>query len=277
MAHTQYSLSEIMNQQIIEQLLYVSNATYGKDWVSVFHSHSFAELFYVVDGSGLFCTESAEIPIQKDHLILINPNVLHTEKSSASNPLTYMVLGIDNLKFEFSSSQYDSCQIHDFSRHREKTLWIMNMMMEEMRQKHKNHEQICQHLLSVLLFRILRVTEDTFSFATAKEIPGECEFLKNYLDQNYREPLTLDVLAEASHLNKYYLSHIFTKTFGISPINYLLERRILHSKDLLKATDFSVTLVAHMTGFSSANYFSQSFKKHTGVTPLAYRKKHANF
>ncbi|MCI8292354.1 MAG: AraC family transcriptional regulator, partial [Hespellia sp.] len=41
MAHTQYSLSEIMNQQIIEQLLYVSNATYGKDWVSVFHSHSF--------------------------------------------------------------------------------------------------------------------------------------------------------------------------------------------------------------------------------------------
>ena len=50
--------------------------------------------------------------------------------------------------------------------------------------------------------------------------------------------------------------------------------RIIHSKELLKNSDYSITQIAHMTGFSSSNYFSQSFKKYTGVTPNRYRKNH---
>lgn len=274
MAHIQYSLTDLYNQQPLERLLYISSATYGNDWISMFHSHSFAELFYVQDGHGYFCTESEEVPIGKDSLILINPNIRHTEKSSRTHPLTYIVLGIDNLHFQFQGSEYGAYRVYDFQKHSDACLPLMQMMLDEARGRRSSSELICQHFLSILLLKILRISGDQFTPYSSKNIPGECETIKYYIDTHYQENITLDILAEVSHLNKFYLSHIFNKAFGISPITYLLERRILHSKELLKTTDFSITQIAHTTGFSSANYFSQSFKRYTGLTPAAYRKNH---
>lgn len=274
MAHIQYSITDLHNQEPLERLLYISSATYGKDWISMFHSHSFAELFYILDGEGYFCTESEEVPIKKDSLILINPNIRHTEKSSKTHPLKYIVLGIDNLHFEFSGTDYGAYRIYDFQKHRECCLSLMQMMLDEARGQRISSELICQYLMSILLLKILRISGDKFTPYSAKNIPGECETIKHYVDTHYQENITLDNLAEVSHLNKFYLSHMFSKAFGISPITYLLERRILHSKELLKSTDFSITQIAHTTGFSSSNYFSQSFKRYTGLTPAAYRKKY---
>lgn len=275
MAHVQYSITDLYDQPPLEQLLYASSATYGADWISMFHSHSFSELFFVVDGEGEFCTEETTVPLHKDMLIIINPNVRHTEKSSVKKPLTYIVLGIDNLQFEFSNSTgIGSSCIYDFHNYHSKIIPILTMILEELKSKQESHSQICQHLLSILLFRIRRITGDSFSSFSNKNIPGECQNIKYYIDSHYQEDLTLDSLAAIAHLNKFYFSHIFSDAYGISPINYLLERRILRSKDLLKNSDFSITQIASVAGFSSPNYFSQAFKKSTGFTPRAYRMKY---
>ena len=84
--------------------------------------------------------------------------------------------------------------------------------------------------------------------------------------------ITLDTLAEVSHLNKYYMVHAFTRQFGCSPINYLCEVRIKASKELLATTDYSITEVAQSSGFSSQSYFAQCFLKHCRMTASAYRK-----
>ena len=54
-----------------------------------------------------------------------------------------------------------------------------------------------------------------------------------YLDTNYREDISLDLLAEIAHINKYYLAHTFQREYGISPITYLNRRRIEESKHML--------------------------------------------
>lgn len=274
MAHIQYSIKNIYNQQPLERLLYISSAAYGKDWISMFHTHSFTELFYVIDGEGYFCTEAEEVRIHKDSFVIINPNVRHTEKSSNEKALTYIVLGIDNLKFEFNSPTSSNFQVYNFGEHRNELLTILQTMLAEVKQKKDNYEQICQHYFMVFLLKMLRITDEHFSFASSKDVPTECETTKEYIDSHYQDTITLDTLASISHLNKFYLTHIFSKAYGISPINYLLERRILHSKELLKNSDFSITQIAHVTGFSSSNYFSQSFKKYTGMTPKGYRLKY---
>ena len=273
MAHVQYSMAEVYNRQPLERLLYISSSSYGKDWISLLHTHSFAELFYVVEGSGYFCTESHQFPICKDTLIIINLNVKHTEKSSTDKPLVYIALGIENLRFQFFSDTLD-CHIYDFQNHRSSILPLLQTMLDEVKHKKSSYEQICQHYFMIFLLRTQRITGDSFSLAAPKDIPAECEFVKEYIDTHYQDSLTLDSLAELSHLNKFYLSHMFSKAYETSPINYLLERRILNSKELLKNSDYSITQIAHMTGFSSSNYFSQSFKKYAGVTPNLYRKKH---
>ena len=273
MAHTQYPITNEYNPLPPERLLYVSSASYGKDWISILHSHSFAELFYVVTGEGFFCTESGQHPIQKGSLILINPNVRHTEKSTTPQALTYITLGVELLKFQFHDTNADF-YIYDFSPYTGIILPILNTMLDEVKQKKNSYDLICQNYLSILLLKISRITKDEFAITTSRDLPAECEVIKNYIDRHSQEPLTLDMLADISHLNKFYLSHIFSKAYGISPINYLLERRILHSKELLKSSDFSITQIAHLSGFSSPNYFSQSFKKYTGVTPKSYRQKY---
>ena len=82
----------------------------------------------------------------------------------------------------------------------------------------------------------------------------------------------LEQLSEEAHINKYYLSHAFKREYGISPINYLISRRINESKYLLTETDLSMSQIAQLLGFSSLSYFSQSFRKTQGVSPMEFRQ-----
>lgn len=273
MAHIQYEIHSRDKSVQNENLLYISKTSDNGDWPSTLHAHSFAELFYVTGGEGFFCAGSKEIPIHKDSLILINPNFRHTEKSKKNKALNYIVLGIDNIHFHFSDPG-DYYETYDFGRQSKEITPLLHMMLEEARQKQQDSDKICCYYLNALLLKIFRITGGNYTPYSARSLPAECEQLKDYIDNNYKENLSLDQLAGLTHLNKYYLSHIFSKAYGISPIGYLLERRILNSENLLKNTDYSITQIADMTGFSSANYFSQTFKKYTGKTASAYRKQY---
>ena len=69
------------------KLLYVSTAKFGGDWNSLLHSHTFVELFYVVGGQGKFRINDFMLPVSANDLVLINPNVEHTEVSYNASPL----------------------------------------------------------------------------------------------------------------------------------------------------------------------------------------------
>ncbi|MDL2301861.1 AraC family transcriptional regulator [Lachnospiraceae bacterium OttesenSCG-928-D06] len=275
MAHTQYPITEVYRQNPVERLLYISLAQYGTDWVSIFHSHSFSELFYVLEGEGFFCSEQERIPLKSDSLIIINPNIRHTEISSKENPLRYIVLGIDNLQFQFKKEEISThYNVFDMYLHKNILLSLLQPMLTEVRQENESYEQICQHYLTILLLKITRITGDKLACFTPLDIPSECKYIKEFIDSNYHSEISLSSLALLTHQNKFYLSHMFTEAYGIAPITYLLERRILHSKNLLRNSDYSITSIAQMTGFSSSNYFTQSFKKNTGLTPRQYRVKY---
>ncbi|MFR8708042.1 MAG: cupin domain-containing protein [Subdoligranulum sp.] len=66
---------------------------YSGDWPSIPHSHSYAELFYIVDGEGQFQINDRLFPVRAHQLVVVNPNVIHTEVSFESHPLEYIVLG----------------------------------------------------------------------------------------------------------------------------------------------------------------------------------------
>ena len=74
------------------------------------------------------------------------------------------------------------------------------------------------------------------------------------------------------HMNKFYLSHAFKREYGISPINYMISRRIDESKYLLAETDLSLSQIAQMLGFSSPSYFSQVFHRTQSVSPKEFRQ-----
>ena len=251
-------------------LLNASSSRYEGDWPSIPHSHAFTELFYVRDGQGEFLLEDEIYPISKDDLIIVNPHINHTEISRGNPPLSYFTVGVDGLSFSFN----DQKEYRIFNCRKKKTdlLFYFNALFQELDNQSDGYEKICMHMLNILILQLQRITDSPFELITTQHPSKECAHIKRYLDSNYGENISLDHLSAISHLNKYYLSHEFTKYYGISPMNYLSRKRIEVCKELLENTDYGISDIAHLTGFSSQSYLSQSFRKSCGITAGTYRK-----
>lgn len=96
--------------------------------------------------------------------------------------------------------------------------------------------------------------------------------IKEYLDENYTERITLDALSEKFYINKYYLLEIFKQQYGMGINEYLIHMRITKSKRLLRFTDKTIEEIAYECGMNSLHYFSRVFKKVEGITPSEYRR-----
>lgn len=123
--------------------------------------------------------------------------------------------------------------------------------------------------LLVMLTQESRVTEEEIGFDRGIR---DMTSIKQHLDRNYQEKISLDQLAEMFYVNKFYLTRIFKKQYGVSIVNYLTQVRITHAKQLLRFTDMPIEAVSQECGMSDANYFSRVFRKVEGTSPGEFRK-----
>lgn len=96
---------------------------------------------------------------------------------------------------------------------------------------------------------------------------------KEYIEKNYSDTVTLEDIARHCHLSPIYLHKIFKEAFGISPHDYLMNKRLDTAKNLLLASNYSMVEIALMCGFTSQSYFSYVFKKHIGDTPNRFKAR----
>src|SRR5579872_2159591 len=89
----------------------------------------------------------------------------------------------------------------------------------------------------------------------------------DYMCHNLREDISLALLAQVSGLSVSRLSHLFRQQFGTSPQGFLEQQRIRRAKQLLELTPRTIQDVAVEVGYNSPFYFSQRFKRHTGLSP----------
>jgi AraC-like DNA-binding protein len=94
---------------------------------------------------------------------------------------------------------------------------------------------------------------------------------KDLADARYFEALSVADLAAAAHLSPAYFSRQFKRTFGESPHQYLLTRRLERAAALLRSSDWPVTDICFAVGATSLGSFTTSFRRIFGQTPLAYR------
>ncbi len=98
------------------------------------------------------------------------------------------------------------------------------------------------------------------------------ERIKKFIDDNLREPLTVEDICKNFFINRQQLYSLFNESFHTSVKRYILEKKIAQAKRLLATTEYSVTEIAERLGFGDYNNFIQRFKKEVGATPLQYRK-----
>lgn len=274
MSHIHYAFNLMKEKQPQEQLKLrnVASAKYGGDWHSTPHAHNYTELFYIIGGDGQFQIDDERFPVRAHQLVIVNSNIIHTELSYEAHPLEYIVLGIEGLEISIPGTNEGRYCIYTFPA-ANKVLNCMQNILREMQEREREHQMACQAYMDLLVVQLMRNTGTSMTQVSGNSPTNrQCATIRRYIDNHYKEQLTLDLLAAEANVNKYYLAHAYKQTYGISPINYMIARRIQEGKRLLAETDLSLSQISGILGFSSASYFSQSFRKAEGISPVEYRK-----
>lgn len=275
MANNRYSINENNLDNINCKLIYVTTAKYDADWHSTIHFHHFTEIFYVIRGKGSFIVEDEKFDVKEDDLVIVNPNISHTEVSDDGAPLEYIAVGIEGITFStlVKNEELGNYFLANYENFKHEILFYLKTLVHEVQNKDDFYEPLCQNLIEVFIINVIRRANKKIAVSSTKKMNKECAYIKQYIDQHYQENITLDDLAKLTFMNKYYLVHAFKKYIGMSPINYVISKRIEEAQSLLETTSYSVSQISDLVGFSSQSYFSQIFKKTTGHTPFEIRKR----
>ena len=102
-------------------------------------------------------------------------------------------------------------------------------------------------------------------------LPVRVERVRQYIQEHFCEEISLESIAAACGMSKYYLCHVFKENMGVSVFNYLIWLRMEEARRLLATTTLKVSQVGSRVGYADPNYFITAFKKQEGVTPTEYR------
>lgn len=93
------------------------------------------------------------------------------------------------------------------------------------------------------------------------------------LEREFTRAWTIDQMCRMAHMSRSSFLRSFRRALGQAPVEFLIERRLDAARRMLRDTDRPVTEVALDCGFGDSNYFARLFRKMTGVTPSAFRRR----
>jgi AraC-like DNA-binding protein len=99
------------------------------------------------------------------------------------------------------------------------------------------------------------------------------ERVKEFVSQQYSEPISLSAAARVAGIEEKYFSTFFHAKVGVRFRDWLSHVRITRAQELMSARNHSITRVAHAVGFGDLRTFQRTFKKCTGMTPLEFKHR----
>ena len=112
-----------------------------------------------------------------------------------------------------------------------------------------------------------------------KHVPRQLTALKDmlhFIQVHYDDKISLEEIADAGHVCKSSCNEIFHHYLQQSPIACLIDHRLRKSAELLEQTDLTVLEISTASGFSSASYFTKTFRERFGLSPREYRRRRGN-
>ena len=133
-----------------------------------------------------------------------------------------------------------------------------------------SHQDLLTYLREFLLrlhaFSSLALTKGSFSFSA---IWSEIIL---YIDHHIEEKINLDMMAQFANQDKFAFAKNFKAKFGMSPINYVLMKKVFKAKTYI-LPETELTQLAYQFNFSDQAHFSKTFKRFVGVSPLEYKRQ----
>ena len=273
MAHEHFYVKRSERESLVQpELIYTGLLEDAPNWFNIQHSHDFCEILYVAGGAGEAILEGKKFRLAPGDLVVVNPGTLHEERSDAKAPLRLIFLAIRDFAVPglpagcLSQEKY---RVLSCGEYRYKMDIYLRELLQETSSQIEFYQEISQGLVSALLVLVMRLIRINPEDEAA--LSQECQKIKEYLDQNFTSPITLDSRSETVYISKHYLSHLFKEQTGVSPIKYLTSKRMEKACELLSETELPVSEVSKAVGYENPLYFSQVFKRIYGISPVKYR------
>lgn len=275
----------------------------GKGRLVKHHWHDEAEILYFSGGKFRLEVNMEAFLVESECLFFLNPGELHSimSETSESHWEDAVVFSTDILSFD----SCDEAQIHLIKPMQKGKLLFPRCIMPEhpafvpVRNAFldimRSFGQMAQenslavdsslvtddltsqlYIKSSLLYIIATLSGSRLFVPTERNLDKRVESIKTaltYIRENYREKIYIADLAGQVNLNEQYFCRLFKKAIGSSPIEYINEYRIKQARRLLEESDLPVTEVCMECGYNNLGNFLREFRRHSGTTPLQYRKR----
>ena len=260
-------------------------AYYRKDWLGYDmapHAHNRAEIMYVISGRCVIRLPGRETALRKGEFILLDAMAPHGLLVAADAPCRMM-----NIEFSMERKAAvlplgQLCRRHPalkrllaeprhsvVLRDTEDVYGALRRLINSLDESGEGQPLELELHTAELLLAIARTYDDG-----AVRQGGERYVRRatQFITQNYFREITMEDISTHAGVAAGYLSRLYKKSTGETVMNRLTKLRIRKAKMLLGKTDLPVVEVAGSVGIPSREYFSQLFKKHTGMTLGEYRK-----
>ena len=238
------------------------------------HSHRMYQLVAVTSGKSRITLSGVAVDAAEGDVFFLAPGVMHTLAATVGEITTHEV------RFSVSDEMAGllACVPTRILGDAERVRTLLDFAVEEGVDRRPHYRELVALAVESALYLLARahvpqLAEGVPLLSRTEGAASGIETVREYLEQNYDERITLKSLADRFSLTREHLCRSFTAAFGVSPIHYLNECRYLRACTLLAETELSVTEVAAATGYSSIHYFSRAFSSAAGVSPYEYRRE----
>ena len=241
------------------------------------HHTDVLELLYVSANSGQYIVGDYEYSVNAGDIIICNAGVLHGEDPFQEHRIQTYCLVFTGVHFPNLPTCHavakDSCPILSLG---EKNSIVADLLPNLYKMFHagEDYYETCLHLALGVMLMTRQMIVERDKILTTKEIKQKwlMQQITDYINQHYTEPLTLKQISDEVYISENYLSHLFKREAGLSPMQYMMQRRMGEAQSLLVETSLQIAEISDKLGFSSDAHFSKMFKKYVGTTPKDYRQ-----